>query len=614
MSVRVGCFSGFWGDSTFGAAQLVKGGNLDYLVGDYLAEVTMGILARQRKTPKGGYVAEFVTTLEPLLSEIVTKKIKVVTNAGAMNPLGLKQAIEEVCKKAGLNVVVAAVVGDDLTDEFPKLLKAGKDVTPFDILGEEDDLPKRPMMSCNVYTGAFAVSEALAKGAQIVVTGRAVDSALVVGPLIKEFGWKAADFDLLAAGSVAGHIIECGCHATGGNFTDWEQSYSFGWDNVGYPIAEVKPDGTFVISKPPKTGGIVTTGTVCEQLVYEIHDPAAYILPDVIVDFTQVKVKQLTLPNLATGEGGSVLVTGAKGRPPTSTYKASVTYLGGFKMDAVLMIGGIDAKKKAFAVADGILTRTRRLFQERGYGDYSNVHLEALGAETSYGPNGRMDDSREVLLRIATTHSDKRALALLSKELSPSALSMAPGITGSASGRPKFVPYLMYRSCLINKSAVSLSVHIGTEQFLATDTWEQIKSIKVQPLAQPPQDPLVNFTVDPSVAKITVPLIKLCQGRSGDKGDCSNIGIICRHPQFYKVIGAELTEEKVAKYLSHLVNGQVKRYEVPGIYAYNFVCTSALGGGGLESLKMDRQGKCYAQQLLDFPVTIPRSLLYLAKL
>jgi hypothetical protein len=226
-----------------------------------------------------------------------------------------------------------------------------------------------------------------------------VDSAIVVGPLIHEFGWHPTDFDKLAAGSVAGHVIECGCHATGGNFTDWEQSYSYGWDNVGYPIADVKSDGSFVISKPGGTGGVVTTATVSEQIVYEIHDPAAYILPDVVVDFTQVKVTQLTAPDADTGEGGSVLVTGARGRPPTPFYKASITYLGGLKMDAVLMVGGIDAKRKALAVADGILTRTRRLFKERGIADYSNVHVEPLGAEASYGPNGRMDDSREVLLR-----------------------------------------------------------------------------------------------------------------------------------------------------------------------------------------------------------------------
>lgn len=208
----------------------------------------------------------------------------------------------------------------------------------------------------------------------------------------------------MAAGSVAGHVIECGCHATGGNFTDWELSYSYGWDNVGYPIAEVKPDGSFIVSKPKGTGGVVTTATVSEQIVYEIHDPAAYILPDVTVDFTHVKVQQLTLPDPDSGEGGRVLVTGAKGKPPTPYYKASVTYLGGLKMDAVLMIGGIDAKRKALAVADSILARTRRVFKERGLGDYSNVHIEPLGAEASYGPNGRTDNSREVLLRYFSSH------------------------------------------------------------------------------------------------------------------------------------------------------------------------------------------------------------------
>jgi len=284
------------------------------------------------------------------------------------------------------------------------------------------------------------------------------------------------------------------------------------------------------------------------------------------------------------------------------------------KMDAVLMIGGVDARRKGLAVAEAILIRTRRLFQERGYGDYRDVHIETLGAEASYGPNGRMDNSREILLRIAVTHSDKRALALLAKEITPSALAMAPGITGSGAGRPKFSPYLLYRSCLIQKSAVPLTVHVGDEErvFPSKYNGSSIDPV-VAPTGEREEEDLDLPTLKPETSFVTVPLIRLCHGRSGDKGDCANIGIICRHPFFYPIIAQELTEEKVHNYLPHLIQGQVRRYSLPGIYAFNFVCTRSLGGGGLESLRMDRQGKCHAQQLLECPITIPRSLLYLAK-
>jgi len=342
---------------------------------------------------EGGYVAEFVTDVfAPLLKEIVDKKIKVVTNAGGphpvlvdlsslahlvdivfvgMNPEALKKHLEAIAAKAGVSLTVAAVSGDDLMESFSTLSEQGA-VKSFDIEGVAEVLPKRPMLSSNAYFGAFPVAMALQAGAQVVVTGRAVDSAIVLGPLIAEFGWSESSYDLLGAGSICGHILECGCHTTGGNFTDWRLSLANGWHNVGYPIAECFADGSFIVTKPPNTGGLVSVATVAEQIVYEIHDPANYFLPDVIADFTQVKLEELPplngyhLPPRLTAivlliiymhifSAGRVRVTGGRGRSPTAWYKVSNTYLGQFKMTAMLMVGGPEARAKALAVGEAIV-------------------------------------------------------------------------------------------------------------------------------------------------------------------------------------------------------------------------------------------------------------------
>ncbi|CAG8771964.1 6268_t:CDS:2, partial [Racocetra persica] len=358
--IRIGCYSAFWGDSVTAAEQLVRleKGALNYLVGDYLSEVTIGLLARNRNqkstdrkslkgASQGGYISEFLTyVLRPLLHEIVKYNIKIVTNAGGLDPLACKSAIESLVKDLDLEgkVIVAAVTGDDILDKVHndnELLKFSH------IQGNSEDtewfpLGDKKVISLNTYLGAIPIVKALKSGANIVVTGRCVDSALVLGPLIHEFSWDPYnDWDLLASGSLAGHIIECGCQATGGNFTDWRKSAfspDGGWNNMGYPIVECFKDGEFFVTKPKNTGGLVTPATVGEQMVYEILDPGAYILPDVILDLRGVKLKQV-------GEN-KVLVTGAKGRAPTKYLKVSGIYSDGYKMTGQLVIGGIDARSK----------------------------------------------------------------------------------------------------------------------------------------------------------------------------------------------------------------------------------------------------------------------------
>ena len=362
--LRIGCGGGFWGDSEEGSAQLVRSGAIDVLVIDYLAEITMSLLARARiRNPAAGFVPDFITMISALAREIAERRIRVVVNAGGVNPAGCVAALKAALAHAGVPLLVAAVAGDDLSPIEGDLRAAGvSEITTG------APIPAEPW-SMNAYLGAFPIATALGTGADIVITGRCADSALVLGPLIHAFGWTADDLDRLAMGSLAGHIIECGAQATGGLATDWDRVP--GWDNMGLPIAECSSNGDVVITKPAGTGGLVTPETVAEQIVYEIGDPAAYILPDVVCDFTHVRLIQ---------DGPDrVAVTGARGLAPTSTYKVSITYQHGFKAVGTLMIGGRDAVAKARRTADAILTRTRRLLVARGLAELRRTSVEVLG-------------------------------------------------------------------------------------------------------------------------------------------------------------------------------------------------------------------------------------------
>lgn len=364
----------------------------------------MGILAarRQRRLMQGDnakkgfdFINEFLTlVLRKILPDVVKNGTKVITNAGGLDPIGCKEAIEQLLEKMNIKgVKVAAVLGDDvLAEKADPTLGSFQDVHPFSSISsvnhklDSDRLPAKdePIVSLNAYLGAHAVAAALKDGAQIIVTGRVVDSALVVGPLMYEYGWEegktANYYDLLASASLAGHIIECGCHATGGNFTDWQlaaQSPHGGYSNMGYPIVEFDRSGSFTVTKPEKTGGLVTPATVSEQILYEILDPALYLLPDVILDMRQVKLSQ-------TGHN-RVLVTGAKGVQPTPYLKCSGIFLDGWKISGELVIGGVDAKKKAQAVGEAIIKRVQGMYKQLGFADFRNYNIEAIGGESLFG-------------------------------------------------------------------------------------------------------------------------------------------------------------------------------------------------------------------------------------
>ena len=593
-TVRIGCHSGFWGDTETAAVQLVRHGNVDYLVSDYLAEVTMSIMAAQKmRNPQLGYATDFVqVVIAPLAREIAEKKIKVITNAGGVNPQACRDAVLKACEAAGVTLKVAVVLGDDLLPRVDEL--RGLDIREMDTGAE---LPAK-IVSMNAYLGGFPIARALAEGADVVITGRCVDSAVTLGALIHAFGWTMDDHDRLAAGTLCGHIIECGAQCNGGNFTDWRLVPDY--DEMGFPVAEVLADGSFVLSKPDGTGGLITTATVAEQMLYEIGDPRAYMVPDVVCDFTEATYEQVGKDR--------VRVTGAKGRPPTDTYKVSTTWPDGYKLSTIFMLGGREAVAKGQASADAIIKKTRRMFREKNMGDYRDLSIEIIGGEATYGPHARTQDSREVVVKIAAKHDQKEALGLLGREIAPMATGGVVGMTGSfGAGRASPSPVIRMFSCLVPKTLVPVTIEIDGRSI----TMERAAksggfSTADLPAEAPPAPPLP--TTGPNAATAAVPLVALAYGRSGDKGDNANIGIFARRPEYEPILDAEVTEEAVAKYFAHRIQGKVTRWRLPGIHGFNFLLRQALGGGGMASLKADPLAKAFAQMLLDMPVRLPSSL------
>ncbi len=586
--VRIGGASGAWGDSPMGTPQLLRS-DVHYLMMDYLAEVTMSLLARARlKNPEAGFPPDFVNYLKPHLPEIARRGIRVVSNAGGVHPQACKRALEDALSELGLSLRVAVVEGDDLLPYIDELRHEVREATTGDTLPEK-------LLTANAYLGALPIAAALGAGADIVITGRCADSALALGILMHEFGWAEHDYDLLAAGSLVGHILECGPQSTGGVFTDWELVPD--WHNIGYPLAECYADGSFALTKPAATGGLVSPATVAEQVLYEVGDPRAYVLPDVIADFSQVTLRE-DGPN-------RVHVSGAKGRPPTRQYKVSATYQNGYRATALIVIIGVDAARKGRRTADALLERARMHFRARNLPDFTATHVEILGSEASYGNDSRVLHTREVVVRVVAEHADRAALDIFAREVGSIGLSFAQGTAGLIGGRPKVAPVIQLFTFFVDKTRLPApTIQVGTVPPRPVDipTGED-----GQP--SPPPAPPATSEEPEDLATVEVPLIRVAHARSGDKGNSSNIAIICRRPEYYVWLGRVLTPERLAAHFATLVHGPVVRFEAPGIYAYNFLMDDALGGGGMASRRIDPQGKAYGQRALEMLVPIPKQWL-----
>ena len=445
--VRIASGQGFWGDLPSAPIEQVRNGQIDYLMMDYLAEVTMSIMQKQKmRNANMGYARDFVGVIHEIMADIAEGNVKVVSNAGGVNPKACAMAIQELAASNGYAIKIAVVDGDDILGDIPSLQASGHELRNMD-----DDEPIvnviDKLLSANVYFGASPIVEALKGGAQVVITGRVTDTGLCLAPLIHEFGWDFEDFDKMAAGTVAGHILECGAQSSGGNFTDWHIIDDF--TNIGFPIIEASADGSFVVTKHHGTGGLVHSMTVKEQLLYEIGDPSEYITPDCVADFTSIRLEDVG--------HNRVKVMGIKGKPATPFYKVSASYLDGYKLTGSLTYCWPDALQKAMISKKILLQRAQKHDLK-----INTVHADFIGYngcdEKNIVVNSTTSDLDEIQLRFSATSPSEKHLNRLGMEIAPLILTGPGGVTGFAGGRPKASEIVAYWPALLRKDAVRPNV------------------------------------------------------------------------------------------------------------------------------------------------------------
>ncbi len=448
--VRVAAGQGFWGDWLEAPVRQVNGGPIDYLMMDYLAEVTMSIMQKQKsRDPKTGYARDFVPLMERILPELVKRRIKVTSNAGGVNPRGCAEAVLDVARRLGLaeQLNIGLVTGDDILGRLDELIAAGHPLTNMETGQPLADIRDK-VLSANAYLGMAPMVEALGLGADVVITGRVTDTGLTLGPIFHEFGWPADDWDKVAAGTVAGHIIECGAQASGGNLLkNWRAVK--GLENPGFPIVEASADGSFVVTKHAGTGGVVSVASVTEQLVYEMGDPHSYITPDGTADFTTIQLRQLGRDR--------VRVSGIKGGPRTPMLKVSIAYFYGYKAVGTLVYSWPEAYEKARA-ADRIL---RARLKDLGL-EYEQVLTEFVGANATHGSlSGPPDpEAPEVQLRVGVRAPERAPVERFTREIAPLVLTGPPSVTGFAGGRPAVEEVVAYWPALIDRRVVESEVRV----------------------------------------------------------------------------------------------------------------------------------------------------------
>jgi hypothetical protein len=592
--VRIANASGYWGDDPDALLRQVTGGRVDYVTMDFLAEITMVILQRQRqRDPRAGFAYDFVEQLERALPAIVEQGTAVVVNAGGINPAGCADAIAAVCDRAGVSLPIGVVSGDDLLPRLGELEQAGARLDHMDGERAYDEIRGR-VVAANAYLGARPIAEALRGGARIVVTGRTTDAALILGPLAHELGWAWDDWDRLAAGIAAGHILECGAQATGGNFTDWMRIPSM--LDVGYPIAEVQADGSFVVTKHPHTGGVVTTRTVTEQLLYEIGDPRAYLTPDVSADFTALQLMQ-EAPD-------RVLVSGARGAPPPATLKASMVYRQGYRAVGTVLISGPNVIAKGERLAEMVWHRVGT--------DFADRRTDFIGFNACWGGAAAADpEPNEIVFRIGVADEDRNKLRRFATHLLGFALQGPPGL-GIFGGRPEVQDAYGFWPALVPRELVTARVAVRSPD------GEAASEVPMQLPAARPAANARSVAADDATAESRprrsarvqrVRLGTIAYARSGDKGDHANIGVAARSPEAFEFLRETLSAQRVRGFFRDRIAGQAVRYELRNLLAFNFLLFNALGGGGTLSLRVDHQGKTLAQGLLTMELDVPDDVL-----
>ena len=584
-TIRIANAGGYWGDDLAQFRRQVELGPVDYVTLDFLAEITMSIMQKQRvRDARAGYARDFIGQVEEALPLLVTRGTRVITNAGGVNPLGCRAALLEMAQLHGQPLEVAAVAGDDLMPRLGELNAAGVTLDNMDD-GAAFQRVRDRVSSANAYFGAWPVVDALASGAQIVVTGRCTDTGITLAPMIHAFGWSANDWDRLASGIVAGHIVECGAQSTGGNFTDWRRIPHF--ESIGYPILEVAADGSFVVTKHEGTGGRVTVRTVKEQLVYEMGDPRSYITPDVVADFGSIRLEQIGRDR--------VRVWGVKGRPAPSSLKVSASYFDGWKASGTLIISAPQAAEKARAFAT--------LFWQRLGLEFAATQSELIGHSSCWGPLAPPVDPPEVMLRLSVRDPDRNKIEKFAKLVPAVILSGPPGVAVTG-GRPQAQEVVAYWPALVPRDRVKPK--LVTREGERALEWPT----PILPPAKPADLPSERFPkAIGAVREVRVPLSTLAHARSGDKGDTCNIGVIARAPEIYPWLKRTLSAAQVQRRFKGICQGRVERHEVPNLLALNFLLHESLGGGGTVSLRLDAQGKTLSHALLALEVSAPKALI-----
>ena len=582
--IRIGNCSGYYGDKLSAAKDMVEGGPLDVLTGDYLAELTMAILFNQ-KLQRGedkGYVGTFLKQVKAVAETCKAKNIKIVTNAGGLNPASMANEIEKILEELGVSLKVAYITGDDLMPRMDALIKDGETFSNIDRQIPIKDSGCQTL-TANAYLGAWGIKEALDAGADIVVCPRVTDAAVVIGPAAWKFNWSRDDYDALAGALAAGHIIECGCQATGGNYSFFKEVPSF--DNVGYPIAEIKSDGSFYITKHPNTGGLVSTGTVTAQLLYEISSPA-YLNPDVIAHFDTLKIEQ--------DSKDRVYVSGCRGSSPTQSHKVCINLAGGYRNGMEFILTGLDIEEKAKIITDA-------LFHSVGGQDQFDEVSILLDRTDKEDPNSNEEAMASLRVSVKSKNADLVG-RMFSAKMIELALANYPGFfTGS--GVRSGGPVLVYWPALIDSKHIKETVHVDGKKIEVLPTnqlgLEEIYYQK-QPIDVPPA---------PSDAPLRKPLGELFGARSGDKGGCANIGVWAKTENAFSFLNEYLTVETLKKLMPDVAEFDIDRYELPNILSLNFYIHGILQDGVSSNTRKDGQAKSLGEYLRSKYIDMPKSLI-----